>query len=178
MVQNILIFSFHLSQWCLQICFIFPDKNRIPSLWMRWAFSLLITKLRQAFLLMKMCIRKECQFSCLQWSILFILTFLLVYNCFTTLCNFLLCSVNQLYISLPLEPPFPPPDPTHLGHLRAPCALQQLPLAVYFKTSGSVYALCHSLNSSHPPLLPRPVSTGPLCTPVSLILPCKWFNLY
>ena len=60
--------------------------------------------------------------------ILFFLTSLLQYNCFTMLCYFLLCNkVNQLYLciyphisSLLHLPPSHPPYPTPLGGHKAP----------------------------------------------------------
>ena len=51
----------------------------------------------------------------------FLFFFLLEYNCFTMLCQFLLYNeVNQLCIYIYPLPLGPTPKPTHLGHHRAP----------------------------------------------------------
>ena len=107
---------------------------------MRWAFSLLITKLRQAFpLLMKNVHQKRMSiFFAFSGVFFFILTFLLVYNCFTMLCYFLPCSVNQLYITSLLSLPSLPPIPPIQVISELPVPRSSFPLAVYF-THGSVY---------------------------------------
>ena len=79
------------------------------------------------------------------------------------LCWFLLYNkVNQLDVYIfpfPLGPPFHhTPQPTSLGHHRAqswaPCAIRQVPIAVYF-THGSVY-MSIPISQFIPPSLPPP----------------------
>ena len=112
---------------------------------------------------------------------LILLSFLLQYNQYTLLHQFLLYNkVNQLYVytcPLPAEPPSQP-HPTPTGHHRAPgehpVLNSNFPPAICFK-HGSVYismllAIC--------PILPYPMSTHPFFVSASLFLLCKQVYLY
>ena len=102
-----------------------------------------------------------------------LLNFLLAYNCFTMLCQFLLYKeVNQLYIyiyPLPLGPPSHPGIPfiqvitEHRAELPVLCS--RLPLAIYF-TYGSVYMSV--LISQFIPPSPSPSVSTRLCICISI----------
>ena len=83
---------------------------------------------------------------------------MLEYNCFTMLYLFLLYNeVNQLLTRIPSHLDHASPNPTQLGHRRAPswipCALQQLPTSICFTYSSLYTSMLHSqfvpLSPSH-----------------------------
>ena len=114
--------------------------------------------------------------------------FLLEYNCFTMLCQFLLYSeVNQLYVylyplplGLPSHHPSPPSGPSrsvvteHRAEL--PVLYRMFPLAIYFM-HDSVY-MSILISQFVPPSPSPPVSTCPFSMSTSLFLPCKLVHLY
>ena len=107
---------------------------------------------------------------------LFFLTSLLVYNCFTMVCQFLLYNkVNQLYINiyphipsllhLPPTLPIPPLQVVSKHGADLPVLCGCFPLAIYF-TSGSVYmsmALSHFVPAYRSPFPCPQVHSLPLC---------------
>ena len=122
---------------------------------------------------------------------LFFLTFLLEYNCFIMVCQFLLYNkVNQLYIyiyprisSLLRLPPSHPPSPTlplppfqlvtkHRADLPVLCNC--FPLAIYF-TFGSVYMSIYTLLLSH--FVPAYPSPSPYPQVHSLVGLCLYSRL-
>ena len=109
------------------------------------------------------------------------LTSLLKYNCFTLLCQLLLCNnVNQLYVyiyphipsllSLPPTLPIPPLQVVTKHRADLPVLCGCFPLAIYF-TFGGVYT---SMPLSHfVPAYPSPSpSSSPFSTSASLFLSC------
>ena len=117
--------------------------------------------------------------------------FLLEYNCFTILYQFLLYNeVHQLYVyiyALPLvlpsctlllrQPPIPPSWVITEHQTELPVLYGRFPLAIYF-THGSVYMSIPISQFIPFPLPPSPVSTHPFSTSPSLFLPCKQVHLY
>ena len=115
--------------------------------------------------------------------------FLLEYNCFTMLCQFLLYTeVNQLYIymySFPVGPPsLLPPHPTPLGHHRAPsralCAIQQPEMKNNFNQTsfkeilGKWWCVCFKeICTGHNQVLSSGGSSAAQSTSPASVLQCR-----
>ena len=103
--------------------------------------------------------------------------YLLGYNCFTTLCQFLLYNrVNQLYMyTYPFSPgsrslpPIPPLQVTAEHRVELPALHSRFPLSICF-THGGVYA--------SPNLPVHPVSMPPRPHVCSILLPWKQVHQY